>query len=79
MVSERGLSLCLWGLRGLTASFTTVPAPQLQLLGSWARFPADYLASVITRCPAMHTALLVPYDVDHDDCSDFHVQMWPLG
>jgi len=56
-----------------------VPAPQLQLLGSWARFPADYLASVITRCPAMHTALLVPYDGDHDDCSDFHVQMWPLG
>ncbi len=26
------------------------PAPQLQLLGSWAPFPADYLASVITRC-----------------------------
>ncbi|DBB18186.1 TPA: hypothetical protein ACH3X3_003159 [Trebouxia sp. C0006] len=33
-----------------TASFTTVPAPQLQLLGSWAPFQADYLASVITRC-----------------------------
>ena len=53
--SARSLILgqpCLlpWGLRGLTASFTTVPAPQLQLLGSWAPFPADYLASVITRC-----------------------------
>ena len=55
--SARSLILgqpCLlpWGLRGLTASFTTVPAPQLQLLGSWAPFPADYLAShnADTRC-----------------------------
>ncbi len=55
--SARSLILgqpCLlpWGLRGLTASFTTVPAPQLQLLGSWAPFPADYFAShnADTRC-----------------------------
>jgi len=53
--SARSLILgqpCLlpWGLRGLKASFRTVPAPQLQLLGSWTPFPADYLASVITLC-----------------------------
>ncbi len=53
--SARSLILgqpCLlpWGLRGLTASSRTVPAPQLRLLGSWAPFWADYLASVITRC-----------------------------
>ncbi len=39
-----------WGLWGLTASFRTVPASQLWLLGSWAPFPTDYLAFVITRC-----------------------------
>ncbi len=54
-VSARSLILgqpCLlpWGLRGLTANFRTVPKPQLRLLGSWAPFWADYLASVITRC-----------------------------
>ncbi len=39
-----------WELQGLTANSRTVPAPQLRLLGSWAPFWADYLASVITRC-----------------------------
>ncbi len=53
--SARSLILgqpCLlpWGLQGLTANFRTVPAPQLRLLGSWAPFWADCLASVITRC-----------------------------
>ncbi len=39
-----------WELQGLTANSRTVPAPQLRLLGSWAPFWADYLASVIIRC-----------------------------
>jgi len=37
-----------WGLWGLTASFRTVPALQLQFLGLWAPFPTDCLAD--TRC-----------------------------
>ncbi len=53
--SARSLILgqpCLlpWELQGLTTNSRTVPAPQLRLLGSWAPFWADYLASVITRC-----------------------------
>ncbi len=48
-----------WGLRGLTASFMSVPAPQLRLLGSWAPFPTDYLASVITRCQCTMLIMMI--------------------
>jgi len=48
-----------------------VPAPQLRLLGSWAPFPTDYLA--------LNYHTMAVHNVDHDDCSAFHVQMWPLG
>ena len=42
--------LLLRGLWGLTTSFRTVPALQLQFLGLWTPFPTDCLASVVTRC-----------------------------
>ena len=55
----------IMGLWGLTASFRTVPALQLQFLGLWAPFPVDCLASVYHTMPI--------HDVDY--CSAFHVHM----
>ncbi len=45
------------GTAGSDSEFLSVPAPQLQLLGSWAPFPTDYLASAIIRC--RYTILMI--------------------